>query len=77
MSQFEFSALPQLNDQVNFTGRMNVIKSVAVVLKEALLNFDFKLDEHPCKSSKTLDVFSDYVFWTDEPKASKFDTRWL
>ena len=73
MSQFEFSALPQLNDQVNFTGRMNVIK--AVVLKEALLNFDFKLDDHPCKSSKTLDVFSDYVFCTDEPKASKFDTR--
>ena len=73
MSQFEFSALTQLNDQVNFTGRMNVIK--AVVLKEALLNFDFKLDDHPCKSSKTLDVFSDYVFCTDEPKASKFDTR--
>ena len=48
-----------------------------MVLKEALLNFDFKLDDHPCKSSKTLDVFSDYVFWTDEPKASKFDTRWL
>lgn len=73
MSQFEFPALTQLNDQVNFTGRMNVIK--AVVLKEALLNFDFKLDDHPCKSSKTLDVFSDYVFCTDEPKASKFDTR--
>ena len=56
---------------------MNVVKSADVVLKEALVNFDFKLDDHPCKSSKTLDVFSDYLFCTDEPKASKIETGWL
>ena len=75
MSQFEFSASIQLNDKVNFPGRMNVIKSAAVALKEALVNFDFKLDDHPCKSSKALDFFSGFLFCTDEPKASKTDTR--
>ena len=57
-----FSSSIQLNDVVNSVRRMNVMKSAAATISEALLNVDFKVENRFCdaqelkKSYKTTKV---------------------
>ena len=64
-SQFVFSSSIQLDDVVNSLRRMNVVKSAAAKVTQALLNVDFKLENRFCdaqefkkswKATKELDV---------------------
>ena len=51
-SQFVFSSSIQLDDVVNSLRRMNVVKSAAATIREALLNVDFKLKNRFCDAQE-------------------------
>ena len=47
-----FSSSIQLDDVVNSVRRMNVMKSAAATIREALLNVDFKVENRFCDAQE-------------------------